>query len=310
MKNDFNFYSLLFISKEDSNPNLDENNYNNKIEIYINNALLLDKSLRQFDYNLILLTNKKKILKKYLLNSNLIIKEIKFRKKVKKNINFYSSHFKIDTFKYFSKLKTNSCLVDLDCIAINNPPRFFDQLMSGKRPILYDITNKTLERYKKKIVIQSLELLIEKKIMRPKWFGGEFISGNSSFFKILYKTINIFENKYYKKINYFFHNGDEMLVNSALNYLINKSKIKLYLNANKLGITSRYWSNLEVRFMKPKALGHSFLIHLPADKRFLSNYYKSKKDVNKFKKNLIIRNSSICFYFKNKIKDFYRKIFR
>ena len=81
MKNDFKFYSLLFISKEDSNPNLDENNYNNKIEIYINNALLLDKSLRQFDYNLILLTNKKKILKKYLLNSNLIIKEIKFRKK-------------------------------------------------------------------------------------------------------------------------------------------------------------------------------------------------------------------------------------
>ena len=60
MKNDFKFYSLLFISKEDSNPNLDENNYNNKIEIYINNALLLDKSLRQFDYNLILLTNKKK----------------------------------------------------------------------------------------------------------------------------------------------------------------------------------------------------------------------------------------------------------
>ena len=39
--------------------------------------------------------------------------------------------------------------MDLDCIAINNPPRFFDQLMSGKRPILYDITNKTLERYKK-----------------------------------------------------------------------------------------------------------------------------------------------------------------
>ena len=32
------FYSLLFISKEDSNPNLDENNYNNKIEIYINNV--------------------------------------------------------------------------------------------------------------------------------------------------------------------------------------------------------------------------------------------------------------------------------
>ena len=63
MKNDFKFYSLLFISKEDSNPNLDENNYNNKIEIYINNALLLDKSLRQFDYNLILLTNKKNIKK-------------------------------------------------------------------------------------------------------------------------------------------------------------------------------------------------------------------------------------------------------
>ena len=60
MKNDFKFSSLLFISKEDSNPKLDENNYNNKIEIYINNALLLDKSLRQFDYNLILLTNKKK----------------------------------------------------------------------------------------------------------------------------------------------------------------------------------------------------------------------------------------------------------
>ena len=119
------------------------------------------------------------------------------------------------------------------------------------------------------------------------------------FFKILYNTINIFENRYYKKINYFFHNGDEMLVNSALNYLINKSKIKLYLNANKLRITSRYWSNLEVRFMKPKALGQTFLIHLPADKRFLSNYYKVKKmliNLKKFNKLEI----SIYFYFKTK----------
>ena len=61
-----NFIVCCLFQKRTSNPNLDENNYNNKIEIYINNALLLDKSLRQFDYNLILLTNKKKILKKYL----------------------------------------------------------------------------------------------------------------------------------------------------------------------------------------------------------------------------------------------------
>ena len=42
MKNDFKFYSLLFISKE-ARTQIFENNYNNKIEVYINNALLLDK---------------------------------------------------------------------------------------------------------------------------------------------------------------------------------------------------------------------------------------------------------------------------
>ena len=65
--------------------------------------------------------------------------------------------------------------MDLDCIAINNPPRFFDQLMSGKRPILYDITQTKHLKDIKKDCDSIFRTVNRKKIIRPKWFGGEFI---------------------------------------------------------------------------------------------------------------------------------------
>ena len=116
--NNICFFGLPHINhNENQKLNFQSLDKNFKVLTYLKNAVLLQKQLKRAGFNLVILTNKKNYLEKLLeeINSDLKLKNLNFNTYVPKNTHFYSCHFRVDVFKYLSKLKkTFSILVDLD----------------------------------------------------------------------------------------------------------------------------------------------------------------------------------------------------
>ncbi len=290
-------YNFLYITRK-YNPNLKSDELKNNIEVYYKNAINFFYSIKKEDYNInyFLLTNNKNYLtKNFNQPQNFKIINIPFHTKVPKNINFYSTHFKIDVFHYLSKKKNYSFLIDLDTVCINiNKIKIMKNLKSNKIVGLYNRTEETIESYSKEKVKKDLEFLLENKLKNVKWFGGEFISGKPSFFKFMWKNCRKIEKKYFKSKNIFFHNGDEMLTNPILN----KKKIK-YFDVGKKKIIYRYWNNATNHKQKTfDEIKKYVFLHLPADKKLLSQIpfkYMHDKD--------------FLVYYEKLSQNLFRKIF-
>ena len=96
MKNTIRFFGLLHIqNNENKNLNFDSIGQNQKILIYLKNAILLDKQLKYYGFKLILITNKKNYLAKLLKELNYVItlKSIRFNTFVPKKYTFLFMSF-------------------------------------------------------------------------------------------------------------------------------------------------------------------------------------------------------------------------
>ena len=258
------FYSLLFFEKNEKITNLSRILNKNKDYIYSKMALNLSKSIHNLGYQHVLVTNDKLKIRK-LVNYKYPLKELKFKKILDSNTRFYSAHYKIDVFKYLSNKKNRSCLLDLDILIVKKFTKKFLSLSKHKNLIFslnYD------SGYNKKINF-IFEKLCKFKIYKPKWYGGEFILGNSLFFKRLYIQIMKIYPNYKKNLNNFFFIGDETLTNSALQILLNKKKISFY-DIRNCNFITRYWSILNYDLVKLNSVLRNIFLHLPSDKLFLS----------------------------------------
>ncbi|MFT6322977.1 MAG: hypothetical protein ACJAWO_000523, partial [Halieaceae bacterium] len=113
------FYTLLYINSDD-NSTLSENS-NSKLIDYIRCCKALNTSLEKQGHNLVVLTNNISSFKEH--EKELKVRVIEFDLDVPKGIKFYSAHFKLDVFKYFSTLKSEySILIDCDVVCINEMP--------------------------------------------------------------------------------------------------------------------------------------------------------------------------------------------
>ena len=302
-----NFYSLFYIAKKDSNPNLIYNNNDEKFKIYLNNASNLYLSLKKIGYNLILLTNNPKKIREN-LKYNIKVINLNFKTAVPKKIKFYSAHFKLDVFKYLSKKNGYNCLLDLDIIAINRPPRIFKKNVKKKTNMLYNLNQNynDLNNDHNKSIIKSLKYCNKLNDNTAEWYGGEFIAGSNFFFKKIYTESNKLLNNYLKYFKILHHQGDEMIVNSAIQKLKKNKKFK-YKDISNEKIITRYWSINTLH--KQKDINFhlkNFLIHLPADKKFLSRLdirYNNIKEIHiKVKKHL---NS-----YSKKFENFFKRIYK
>ena len=153
MYKDLKFFGLLHIkNNENQNLNFNSIDQNQKTLVYLKNAILLDKQLKYYNYELILITNKKNYLKKLLKKLNYEIKliSIEFKTFVPKKTHFYSCHFRVDVFKFFSQ-QTNvySVLLDLDVLVLNNPKKLF-YFYENKVSLVNDISQNVIPAYGKK----------------------------------------------------------------------------------------------------------------------------------------------------------------
>lgn len=293
------FYTLLHIRSTDANKVLAENT-NSNLSIYIKCCEALHNSLKNYGYNLIVLTNEKEVIEQK--SKTLKVQNIDFKLNIPSDIKFYSAHYKIDVFKYLSEKEGYSILIDCDVVCINNLPLNMKKIISTNTPMCYDITNQRYPAYGREKLIKD-KFTIMKKESIGNWFGGEFISGDSSFFDAIYSLCMKYWDNYRLNYQQIQHQGDEMLTSCAIEEYQRQNNF--IFDVGTIGGIERYWSCNTLHYQKSfKSLNQSFLLHLPADKKIIAKHAKfiTNKFILDYSKYLKVKKA------KNNIISFVHKI--
>ena len=300
------FFGLLhFKRNENKRLNFNSINDDQKALVYLKNAILLDKQLKFYGHYLILITNDERYLKRLLKNLNyeMELKSINFRTQVPKDTHFYSCHFRVDIFKYFSKLKKiYSLLLDLDILVLNDPKKI---LYCNKKNIslLNDITQNVTPAYGKDIILKKLKIL-NSNIKKVRWYGGDFFAGNNIFYKILHQKTKFYQKKFVKNISKLTDQTDELFISASIYDLKKNNSLKIN-NGNKSSIFSRYWNTNVLHSQKKIDYYKKFtFLHIPADKIFLSRCYDVFKNKQSYKYEYFKYVSSIKNILSIKVSEF------
>lgn len=275
-------FGLLHLNEnEQSAVNVSTRDFAEITSIYVKNAINLSNSFQSQGISFTLLTNRQDIVLEYVHSAkgNLQVNEIPFITQVPSGISFYSAHFKLDAFRYLSRLTDDYVgLCDLDMACIGRYPVCLHNIVKAKLPLYYDISDQVIPAYGHEIIINNLNLMhgLESE---GRWCGGEFIAGTPDFFSRLVKEIDCIYAKYTANIAKMHHVGDEAFTTAALELL--RRKGVCMLDAGTLGIVGRYWNTVTLHPQKPFAYyKRGFLLHLPADKNFLAEFSKQERFVS------------------------------
>lgn len=275
------FYNLMYVDLEEKR-HLSGTDFSStkRIDLFVKNSCILDRSLKLEGHagGITLLTNNETIIRESLERigyRELTVEEIEFTLNVPRGISFYSAHFKIDVFKYFSTKGSDeySLLLDSDIICKGSFPTEFFGVAEQNIPMVYYLPLSVESNDSK---IESIRR-IDADIKWCPWAGGEFIGGTAEFYGKLYRDICLFKDKYFSELkNDLFHTGDEMLTTIALAHLTQRGGV-VVADAKSLSVVHRYWSIYEHKKMAEYDVP---LIHLPGDKVFLNKVNLSKAKVS------------------------------
>lgn len=269
-------FGLLHLSEnEQSATNLSIKNFQEQVSVYVNNATVFSKSLYLKGIEFSLLTNNKLLVEKCAPATSdgfsLEIIEIPFITKVPSGIRFFSAHYKIDAFRYLASLKDSYyVLCDLDVVCINEVPVCLYNIVKERIPLCYDISDQVIPVYGHDVIIRDISSINRIK-SEGRWSGGEFISGDPEFFKKLVGEIDVIYDNYIANIPSLHHVGDEAVVSAAIEKL--KRKGVYIADAGNIFIVGRFW-NANVLHPQHQFAYYKncFLLHLPADKKFISDF--------------------------------------
>lgn len=273
------FYTLLYIDAEyhSLSNNGISGGFDKQMKTFIKCCEVLNKSLIYFtNHELIVLTNKKSYIEN--ISKELKCVEIEFNFEVPRDIKFFAAHHKIDVYKYFSGLDDTdySILIDTDVLCINKMPLNLINCINSNIPVYYDITEQVYPAYGRETIIKDKEVLMSEDKSTGLWAGGEFIGGDSEFFKLLYNEIELIKENYLNIYKNLHHQGDEMLVSSALEKIMRN---KYVCNVGLFGGIGRYWS-VKTQHVQNywRSYVNNFLLHLPADKKYIAtiNYIDNR----------------------------------
>ncbi len=275
-------YGILHLDAEETSAhNVKVADFQDQVEIYLKNAALLSESLRLYGMDYTLLTNMKKEICSIseILNRDIDVIEIPFATEVPSGLKFFSAHFKIDALKYIASTSDEySLLCDLDVVCVNEMPNALKNIVKKNLPLFYDISDQVIPAYGHSAIISDISR-ISGTSAQGRWAGGEFIAGPPEFFAELHSTIQDIWPKYLSESKSLHHIGDEAVLSAAIQIMLDKG-VQIS-DAGTLGIIGRFWSG-NIKHYQRSIMHYkdNFLLHLPADKRFLANFMT--KDIGDF----------------------------
>ena len=263
------FYTLLHLEQNEKSLHNDSaSNFREQTELYVACIKTLHKSLERAGSTLSVITNQPDFLSGIFGDYEIEIISIPFALKVPSGISYYSSHFKIDVFRYFSTLNEGYvALIDNDIFCLNAEPPHLKGLIELGIPMYYDVTDQIVPSEGREVLLRDKQKVSEDNVIGI-WSGGEFMAGPPSFFGTLHDEIQSISERYFKHQSSLFHKSDETLSSIAIERLL----IKGYniIDAGGLDIIGRYWSPKPNHVQRSFDAYHDhFLVHLPSDKKFL-----------------------------------------
>lgn len=312
------FYGLLHIKPGENNKlNFHSKNHVEKTVVYLKNAVLLNEQLKNIDIKFVLITNQKAFVEKILknLNYNLNIKTLRFKTFVPRNTHFYACHFRVDVFRYLSKLKKNySILIDLDVLILSDLKNFKKNLIFDEG-IVNNISNNVFPAYGKNLIKQKLRIL-DQNTKRFQWYGGDFFAGNFKFFELMYQYSRFYQKKFVENMKNLRNQTDELFISATINKIKSDNLYKIK-NSTYNKLFTRYW-NTNVKHKQKNFSDYlSYkILHLPADKVFLSTCFNNLSETKNFKINYKMYVESfksilklfISKYIPQLLKDYVKKV--
>jgi hypothetical protein len=268
-------FGLLHSATDESNAqNLGISDRSLATELYVRNAITLGRSLRRSGIGFTLVCSEPDRVDSLCRRFGalgLAVQKIEFPLEIPSGIPFYSAHHKLDLFRHLGSLPDGEYVgvVDLDMIALGEPPPALARAIDRGTPLAYDITHQVTPAYGRATIVRSLETLAGVPC-EGRWLGGELLAGRPSFFRALREEIDRFYDVYVREWPRLHHQGDEILTSAAAERL-RRNGLEI-ADAGSPGIVTRYWS-IVPRHPQPRfdRLPRPFLLHLPADKYFLAS---------------------------------------
>ncbi len=248
--------------------------FDDQRSLYLRNAVTLHRSLACVGVPMALLTNDRETLVQQLgrlgIDDEMDIREIDFPTPLPDGLNFFSSHHKIDAFRYLAGQQPGAYvgLVDLDVVAMNGPPAAWDDLVARRVPVVYDVSDMMVPAVGADRIRHDMQQ-VWPGVVEGRWMGGEFLAGRPAFFRQLVETVETILPRYLEVRDRLYHEGDETLISVAVEKL--RQDGLFVADAGMSGIVARYWSVATIHWQEPlERFGDVFLLHLLLDKRFLA----------------------------------------
>jgi len=276
------FFSLLYIDKtKRASVNLSMRE-SDALQIYIADAITCSRSFRAKGIDFGLISNVPEWIENQIkqhCGDNIPVLAGEFCRDVPPSVQFYPAHFKLDVFRSFGdgKFGNRIGLVDVDTVLLRS---FSDQLLCEDALYVYDLTQEAVASTDQEIIKRDLSLLTKAK-EEACWYGGEFIYGPASSFRVLSMAVEEVWPQYLANWRNLHHTGDEMVTSAAI-AIIRRSGLRI-IDVGRSNTVRRWWSarTLQPQIALSKALTTS-LLHLPSDKYFLADMSRQDFDPNKF----------------------------
>ncbi|QCP54970.1 hypothetical protein FAZ95_33190 [Trinickia violacea] len=182
-----------------------------------------------------------------------------------KSTPFYAAHFKLDLLSQVSKRLPEDALLmllDTDMVAMHALDAQVIRRCAALGVGAFDISDQEFPAYGSARVIADLEIVAGRRLVNPRWYGGEFLLATPAFLDALVARGKEYFDRYVAEMPRLNHVGDEAFMSAALNALADEGQPILDVGAYQT--VGRHWSGNTHRNLS--WYKHCAFVHLPGNK--------------------------------------------
>jgi hypothetical protein len=240
---------------------------------YVSQAVCLNNSLRRMGMPaLTIMTNAPTLVMQRLAGappaSRPVVETLTATIELPKNTPFYAAHFKLDLMDQVADslpADTMMLLLDADMVALL--PLDLDLVERCAQVGLgaFDISDQVFPAYGSQRVVADLEIVANRRLRNPRWYGGEFLLATSAALRRLVPRARACYTRYLGESARLRHHGDEAFISAALNTLVDEGQGLVEVGAYQA--VGRHWPGnnyRDVRYFRCCSF-----VHLPGGKELL-----------------------------------------
>ena len=240
---------------------------------YVSQAICLNNSLRHVGMpRLTIMTNAPALvaqrLEKMLPDKRPAVATLTATIELPKNMPFYAAHFKLDLMDQVAAslpVDTMLLLLDADMVALLPLDNELIERCAEAGLGVFDISDQVFPAYGSERVVEDLEIVADRRLRNPRWYGGEFLLATADSLRRLVPRARASYARYLSESERLKHHGDEAFISAALNSLVDEGQVLIEVGAYQA--VGRHWAGnnyRDVRWFRCCSL-----VHLPGSKALL-----------------------------------------